>query len=59
MLQNLYLNLLFDKFATNGTNIKQIRKGVPVTPTNPTYFTSKKTNFGRVPELTSLKITDS
>ena len=53
VLQNLYLILLWAKFAPNCTNIKQIRKGVSVAPSNPT---SKKTNFSRVPELTSLKL---
>ena len=33
------------KFATNWTNIKQIRKGIPVAPSNPTYLTSKEINF--------------
>ena len=52
----LNLNLLCVKFALNWTNIKRIRKGVPVAPSNPTYFTSQKTNFSRVPELTCLKL---
>ena len=56
MLQNLCLILLWTKFASNWTNIKQIRKDVPVAPSSSTYLTSKKTNFSRVPELTSFKL---
>ena len=56
MLQNLYLILIWAKFASNWTNIEQITKGVPVAPSYPTYLTSKKTNFSRVPELKSLKL---
>ena len=54
MLQNFYLNLLWAKLASNSTNIKQIRKGAPLAPPNPT--TSKKTNFSRVLSLKSLKL---
>ena len=42
MLQRLYLKFPCAKFASNLTNIKQIRKGVPMPPHNPNYFTSKK-----------------
>ena len=37
MLQNLCLNLLYANLASNCTNIKQIRKGVPVAPPDLTY----------------------
>ena len=37
MLQNLCLNLLYANLASNHTNIKQIRKGVPEAPPNPIY----------------------
>ena len=36
--------------------VEQIRKAVSVAPSNPTYLSSKKTNFNRLPELTSLKL---
>ena len=32
MLQNLYLNFLCAQFDSSWTNIKQIKKGVPVAP---------------------------
>ena len=35
---------------------KQIRKDVLVALSNPTYLASKKTNFSRVPEQTSLSL---
>ena len=56
MLQHVHLILLFAKFASNWTNIKQIRKGFPVAPSNPIYLTSKKSNFSTVPELTCLRL---
>ena len=55
MLQNLYLILLSARLAY-WANIKQIRICVLADPSNLTYLTSKNTNFSRVPELTSLKL---
>ena len=49
MLQNLYLKLLCSNFTSNSTDIKQIRKSVPVAPLNPTYLTSKKTRLQQGP----------
>ena len=37
MLQNFCLNLLYASLASNLTNIKEIRKGAPVVPPDPTY----------------------
>ena len=48
--------LLCAKFPSNWTNIKQNRKNVPMAPPNPSYLTSKKTNFCGVPMLTSSKL---
>ena len=42
MLQNLYLNFLYAKFAPSWTNIKQIEKGVPVVPPTQPFCPQKR-----------------
>ena len=45
MLQNIYVNVICGNFTSNLTNIKQIRKGVPVALPNPTYLTLTLVGF--------------
>ena len=42
MLQNLYLNFLCAQFDSSWTNIKQIKKGVPVAPPTQPIWPQKK-----------------
>ena len=50
------LNFTLGQVCFKLNKYKQIRKDVLVALSNPTYLASKKTNFSRVPEQTSLRL---